>query len=370
MMLQLCTSDWELGTQVDDFFFEIRRKGQHSNVGMRFVASILASQLPKDIQSKLRDKVRDVDDDIEGVDGRELIKRVERELVERGYPLDLRNKDFEKIRRVAVLSEAVEPTSACQTCQNNDSTELPPPRDDMIAYAKSNRTTKWNRQPKQSMPPSRGCYICGGSHSWKYCPEKCCPGCGEKGHVLRDCLKRGGQKGGRRILNLNRPGVCTELSVVIPVRINGKLITAILDSGAGPSVIDHYTIRELGLEPLVHNRTSQVYGLSRKPIGVVGSVKLTLDLGDDQVVSHTFQVLRGTATTRILGRDLLKKFQSTEFDWDTHRVRLGNVWKDSQAIIEGGEPLSRAEVACVEVCNIEDEGGAPTSTNSNLDGYQ
>ena len=51
-------------------------------------------------------------------------------------------------------------------------------------------------------------------------------------------------------------------------------------------------------------------------------------------------------------------------------MRLGNVLKDSQATIEGGEPLSRAEVACVEVCNIEDEGGAPTSTNSNLDGYQ
>ena len=367
MMQQLCRSDWEPGTQVDDFFFEIRRKGQHSNVGMKFVASILASQLPKDIQSKLRDKVRDVNDDIEGVDGRELIRLVKRELVERGYPLDLGNKDFEKIRRVAVVSEAVEPASACQT---NDSTELLPPGDEMVAYAKTNRTPKWNRQPRQSMPTTRGCYICGGSHSWKYCPEKCCPGCGEKGHVLRDCLKRGGQKGGRRILNLNRPGVCTELSVVIPVRINGKSITAILDSGAGPSVIDHGTICEWGLEPLVHNRASQVYGLSRKPIGVVGSVNLTVDLGDGQVVSHTFQVLRDTATTRILGRDLLKKFQSTEFDWDTHRVRLGNVWKESQATIEGGEPLSRAEVACLEVCNIEDEGGAPTSTNINLDRYQ
>ena len=132
MMQQLCRSDWEPGTQVDDFFFEIRRKGQHSNVGMKFVASILASQLPKDIQSKLRDKVRDVNDDIEGVDGRELIRLVKRELVERGYPLDLGNKDFEKIRRVAVVSEAVEPASACQT---NDSTELLPPGDEMVAYA-------------------------------------------------------------------------------------------------------------------------------------------------------------------------------------------------------------------------------------------
>ena len=59
---------------------------------MKFVASILASQLPKDVQSKIRDKVGDVNYDIEGVNGRELIRMVKRELVERGYPLDLGNK--------------------------------------------------------------------------------------------------------------------------------------------------------------------------------------------------------------------------------------------------------------------------------------
>ena len=82
--------------------------------------------------------------------------------------------------------------------------------------------------------------------------------------------------------------------------VNGKSITAILDSGAGPSVIDYNTIYDLGLEPLVKNQASQVYGLSRKPVGVVGSINLTLDLGDGQVVHHTFEVLSDTGTTRIL----------------------------------------------------------------------
>ena len=56
---------------------------------MEFVASILASQLPKDLQGKFRGKVRDVADDIEGVDGRGLIKTTKLEPTERRYPLDL-----------------------------------------------------------------------------------------------------------------------------------------------------------------------------------------------------------------------------------------------------------------------------------------
>ena len=106
IMQELCRSDWEPEAQIDYFFFEIRRKAQHSGVGMKSVASILASQLPKDIQRKVRDKVRDVAGYIEGADGRGLIKTIKLELTERGYPLNLGNKDFERIKKVAVLSEA------------------------------------------------------------------------------------------------------------------------------------------------------------------------------------------------------------------------------------------------------------------------
>ena len=51
-MQELCRSDSEPGAQIDYFFFEIRRKAQHAAVGMKFVASLLASQLPKDIQRR------------------------------------------------------------------------------------------------------------------------------------------------------------------------------------------------------------------------------------------------------------------------------------------------------------------------------
>ena len=234
MMQELCRSDWEPGSQVDDFFFGIRRKAFHAGMGMKFVASILASQLPKDIQSKLRDKVRDVDDDIDGVDGQELIRTVKRELTERGYLLDMGSKDFEKVKRVAVLSKPIV-AHPPQSPTAEDSTEPQPPMNDMVAYSRSQtRSSHWTRQPRtrQSSSPVRGCYICGGSHAWKYCPEKRCPICGEKGHTLKECQRKGGSKGSKRILNLYRPNMGTELSVLLPVKLNGKPVTVILDSGA------------------------------------------------------------------------------------------------------------------------------------------
>ena len=63
----------------------------------------------------------------------------------------------------------------------------------------------------------------------------------------------------------------------------------------------------------------------------------------------------------------MRKFRSTEFDWATHRVRLGNIWKDSEAAVEGGDPLSRAEVACLEVYHCEDVCLASTIVKSDLD---
>ena len=120
----------------------------------------------------------------------------------------------------------------------------------------------------------------------------------------------------------------------------------------------------------MRDRVSLVYGLARKPVSVVGDVNLTLDLGGGQIVTHTFEVLSETGTTIILGRDLLRRFHSTEFDWGKHKVRLGNTWKESQATVEGGDSLLRAEIACLEVAYCEDVCMASTTTKSDLDRHQ
>ena len=117
------------------------------------------------------------------------------------------------------------------------------------------------------------------------------------------------------------------------------------------------------------SKDSRVYGISREPVHVVGELELSVDLGDEQVLQHTFEVLNVTGTTCILGRDLLKKLGSTEFDWQSQQVHLGTIWKNSYATIEGGEPIARASVAVLE--DTEELRVAPTDiVNPNLMPHQ
>ena len=74
-----------------------------------------------------------------------------------------------------------------------------------------------------------------------------------------------------------------------------------------------------------------------------------VDLGDEQILEHSFEILTEREPTCILGRDFLKKFGTTEFNWAKGQVRLGNIWKTAHMRIEGGEPLSRASVATLDI---------------------
>ena len=181
----------------------------------------------------------------------------------------------------------------------------------------------------------------------RFCPQKCCPVSGDRGHSLNNCPQR---KSGpnQKILQINSRTLGSELSVILPVKLANSSIEMVLDSGAGPSVIDLGTVRYLGLERHINRRTGTVYGVGQNPVQLIGNIALDLDLGDDQLVRHSFRVLADINKTRILGRDLLSKLGPTEFDWDTHRVRLGSVWKDTRATLQGGDVLSRSALAALE----------------------
>ena len=144
---------------------------------------------------------------------------------------------------------------------------------------------------------------------------------------------------------VGQPQLLDCLAVVLPVKLDGEPVSALLDSGAGPSVVDLQTVRNLGLETRMHNITSKIFGLAQEPINVVGRLEVLLDLGNDQTVQHSFEVLNGVQNTCILGRDLLSKFGALEFDWLNHQVRVGDVWKNPHITIEGAEPLVKAYLA-------------------------
>ena len=178
------------------------------------------------------------------------------------------------------------------------------------------------------MPQQRptACYICGEDHFWRYCTKKCCPICDGKGHSISNCQRKKFSGTKSRIMQVS-DRLPSELSVLLLVKLENTPMKMILDSGAGPSILDIGTVRELGLENSIRRRVGTVYGVGQNPVHLMGNITLEIDIGDDQIVRHSFGVLQDPNKTCILGRDLLRKFGSTGFDWNTQRIRLGSVWK-------------------------------------------
>ena len=77
-------------------------------------------------------------------------------------------------------------------------------------------------------------------------------------------------------------------------------------------------------------------------------------------MKHRFIVLESREQTIILGRDFLKRFKSTEFDWENHGIRLGEYWVPTEASFWGGRVLSRA--GAIRCLLEEPECLPPTTT--------
>ena len=107
-----------------------------------------------------------------------------------------------------------------------------------------------------------------------------------------------------------------------------------LDSGAQPFIIDTDSLGKLHVNFQI--RASQVHGVCATPIKTKGLVNLEVDIGRGCHLKHRFVVLDSSEQTIILGRDFLKRFKSTEFDWENSRVRLGGSWLSTEASFWGG----------------------------------
>ena len=100
--------------------------------------------------------------------------------------------------------------------------------------------------------------------------------------------------------------------------------TALLDTGAKPSVIDTGTLQELGLGHREQKRESQVFGLGRSTVTVSGQVEVEIDLGDRQKLLQRLKVIEVEEPMFILGREFLSKFVTVEFNWNKCAIRLEN----------------------------------------------
>ena len=64
-MQEVSRLHWQPGQDVAEYFFTLKRKATYANLGLKHVASLLAAQLPRDIQTRINVEVTGINDSLE-----------------------------------------------------------------------------------------------------------------------------------------------------------------------------------------------------------------------------------------------------------------------------------------------------------------
>ena len=90
-------------------------------------------------------------------------------------------------------------------------------------------------------------------------------------------------------INIISPGSIgdQESSVTLDIKIERHERTALLDTGARPSVIDIVTLEQLGLVEKLVRSPDQVFGLCKSPVDVKGYVDVEIQIANGASVVVT-----------------------------------------------------------------------------------
>ena len=87
-------------------------------------------------------------------------------------------------------------------------------------------------------------------------------------------------------------------------------VTATLDTGAGPSVIDIGSLEHIGLADKIKEAERGLINASGDSMKVLGVVNIDVQIQNMRTVSHEFVVINTRSFKNILlGRDFLKRFK-------------------------------------------------------------
>ena len=116
--------------------------------------------------------------------------------------------------------------------------------------------------------------------------------------------------------------------VLISMKVNGRQVTGMLDSGAQLSVLDRVSF--VNMEIGYQQSYGQVQGLDSNPVEVCGGATVIIDVGDGQRVSQKLQVLASDYPILI-----------TRFFYENsiYHIRLGDIWKETKANTREGQPF-------------------------------
>ena len=117
----------------------------------------------------------------------------------------------------------------------------------------------------------------------------------------------------------------------LPIKIKGKTLDSLMDSGDGVSCIHLDTVNELnslGHLRILPSTIRQVHGVNKALIPILGIVNLEIIIGDNCVVKQTFHVLPKMNVPVILGMDFM---QDNKVKIDFHRKSM--TINDNQELI-------------------------------------
>ncbi len=188
---------------------------------------------------------------------------------------------------------------------------------------RSNRSRGGNNQ--------RTCYVCNrADHIAADCANQYCQRCGDWGHGMSRCNRNNQPvrsmipvNGNGEVDNENIP----EASVQIDIKLDGKKTDALLDSCASVSVIDLKTLQELRLKWKMVPWTEELKSFDNSVKKTVGYIHIKVGIGSQDDVTLKFKVMKcKDPIPTLLGRDFLFKHKSTEFNWETGRIRINQEW--------------------------------------------
>ena len=85
----------------------MKRLAAESGVDFKFAASLVASQLPRSVEGKIKATVVGADGDLESPASRKLLTDIKRELNDHRHALDKGNIDLERIVKVVAVSDPI-----------------------------------------------------------------------------------------------------------------------------------------------------------------------------------------------------------------------------------------------------------------------
>ena len=144
-----------------------------------------------------------------------------------------------------------------------------------------------------------------------------------------------------------------DIAVIVKGSVNGKKKPVLIDTGAGPCVIDIPTLDTLGRHDRIdfNGEGKKLNGVGS--VHVVGTVTLEVSLHPQVKKKQLFNVVHDLGGTILLGRTFLKKFEKLEVNWKKLSLKIGDFLIQGQDVVQGGCAESRAYVAQNKVTTLD-----------------